>query len=114
MGLARTILAVVIALSVAVLPAAAGCITVAKSAPQTMQSAMPDDCDHHGSSPVHGSKAMDDCASMGLCPAKCFNYAGTALPHVIVALTGSALQPVAAGDLVVSQIGSPPFRPPRV
>jgi hypothetical protein len=114
MGLARTILAVVIALSIAALPAAAGCITVVKSAPQTLQSAMPDDCDHHGSSPAHGSKTMDDCASMGLCAAKCFNYAGLTLPHVMLGPTGSALQPVANGDLVVSQIGSPPFRPPRV
>jgi len=114
MGFARTILALVIALSVAALPAAAGCITVVKSAPQTLQSAMPGDCVHHGSPPVHDSKAMDDCASMGLCAAKCFNYTGTVLPHVMLAPTGSALQPVATGDLVVSQIGSPPFRPPRV
>jgi len=114
MGLARTILAIVIALSVAALPAAAGCISVAKSAPQTLQSAMSDDCDHHGSSPAHGSKAMDDCGSMGLCAAKCFNYAGTVLPHVMAVPTGSALQPVANGDIVVLQIGSPPFRPPRV
>jgi hypothetical protein len=114
MGLARTILAIVIALSVAALPATAGCISVAKSAPQTVQSAMPDDCDHHGSPPAHGSKGMDDCASMGLCAIKCFNYAGTVLPHVVLAPTRSAPQPVAASDLVVSQIGSPPFRPPRV
>jgi len=114
MALARTILAIVIALSVAALPATVGCVSVAKSSPQTVQSAMPDDCDHHGSSPAHGSKAMDDCASMGLCAIKCFNYAGTVLPFLMFAPTRSAPQPVATGDLVVSLIGSLPFRPPRV
>jgi hypothetical protein len=113
MGFARTILAILIAISVVVLPAAGG-VSIAKSAPQTAPSTVSDECDHHASSPADGSKAMDDCTCMGLCAAKCFSYAGVALPYAVLTPTRSKLEPVVADHLVVSQIGSPPFRPPRV
>jgi hypothetical protein len=118
-SIVRTILAVVISVSVAVMPAAAGAMPVAKSSPNGISelapfATMPDDCQHHASPGHHGSKAADDCASMAACAVKCFNYAGTDLPGIALVPTASRLQPVAAGGVVASKIGSPPFRPPRV
>jgi hypothetical protein len=115
----RTILAVVVAVSVAVLPATAGTLPVAKASESqatevALSAAMPVDCDHHAPARDRGSKAADDCAAMAACAASCFNYAGTVVPEVALVPTASRLQPVAATDLVVSKIGTPPFRPPRV
>lgn len=117
MSIARTILAAVISVSVAVMPAAAGAIPVAKpiqNGVSEVAPSMPDDCDHHASPAHRGSKAVDDCASMAACAAKCFNYTGTVLPSIALAPTASRVQPVAAAGFVVSKIDSPPFRPPRV
>jgi hypothetical protein len=118
-SIVRTILAAVISVSVAVMPAAAGAMSVAKSIQNGVSdvapsATMPDDCDHHASPAHRGSKAPDDCASMAACAAKCFNYTGTVLPSIALAPTASRLQPMAAAGFVVSKIDSPPFRPPRV
>ena len=118
-SIVRTILAAVISVSVAVMPAAAGAVPVARSIQNGISevapsAAMPDDCDHHPAPGHRGSKAADDCASMAACAAKCFNYTGTVLPSIALAPTASRLQPVAAARFVVSKIDSPPFRPPRV
>jgi hypothetical protein len=115
----RTILAVVVAVSVAVLPATAGALPAAKASETSvvevaLSAAMPVDCDHHAPARDRGSRAADDCATMAACAASCFNYAGTVVPGVAPVPTASRLQPVVATALVVSKIGSPPFRPPRV
>jgi hypothetical protein len=109
MRLGRTIVALLIAVSVAMLPIAGGAVAAFNaaqfSAPATA---------HHGSPCDETSKAVDDCASIAVCAVKCFNYAGTVLPVVLVVPVGSLLYPVRDGRLLLSQIGSPPFRPPRV
>ncbi|MBX6425549.1 MAG: hypothetical protein IRZ09_06465 [Variibacter sp.] len=125
MGVVRTILVFLIALSVALLPAA-GTVAAAASAHlsatqdltqglQESPAVAPDDC-AHDQAPCcdHGSKTMGDCPSMATCPAKCFNYTGAVLPDLLPTPAGSTLEPMAASDLVVSKTGSPPFRPPRV
>ena len=65
MTFARTILAILIALSVATLPAAAGAIIASKSADMTEMSAMDDmDCCPRQANPC--DKGMTDCGSMAL------------------------------------------------
>ena len=112
MRIARTILALLITLSVALLPAAGGAGLASKSAGTIEMSAMEDmDCCPHKADPCD---RMDGCASMAGCALHCFNFAvgGAQLP--IVALTLADNTPVLQDDNVPSQSGSPPFRPPRV
>jgi hypothetical protein len=113
MRLARTIMAMLVAFSVAALPFAGGAASAEKAAELSSSDVMHDCCDHD--SPCDdASKAVNDCASMAACAAKCFGYAGSALSHVRFVPIRSTLQPVRDSGLVVSQIGNPPFRPPRV
>lgn len=120
----RPILAVLIAISIAVLPASAGLMAAAKGSEPAMSAtapmSMPVDCPHHGigqstgSDHSKGSKTADGCASMIGCAVSCFNYAGTQVPALTLAAASFRIQPVPAADLVVSNRGSPPFRPPRI
>jgi hypothetical protein len=111
MRIGRTIAALLVALSVAMLPFASGA-SVPSSIDILASGSMPDGCDH--GAPDDASKAGDDCASMAACAAKCFNYAGTTASDATVAPIGSNLRPVGDSGLVVSQTRAPPFRPPRV
>ena len=113
MRVGRTILALLVAVSVAVLPLASGTASALKSAEISASETMHDCCDHD--SPCdETSKAVNDCASMAACAAKCFNYAGATLSGLTFAPIGLTVPRVRDGGLVVSQIGKPPFRPPRV
>ena len=118
MRLCRTILALLIALSVATLPAAGSVALAAKAADVSMDShGMPmaepmsmQDCDH-AAMPCH--KATDGCQSMAACALKCFNFSQSNVsilrfPLVVVA---RAFAPAEAPAR--SQPSSPPFRPPR-
>jgi len=112
MCIARTILVFLITLSVALLPVASGTGLASKPADAIEMSAMEDmDCCPHKADPCD---RMDGCASMAGCALHCFNFAvgGAQLP--IVALTRADNTPVLQDDNVPSQLGSPPFRPPRV
>jgi hypothetical protein len=112
MRLGRTIVALLVALSVALLPVAGGAAFAAKSADISASEPLHDGCDR--GVPDDASKAVNDCASMAACAAKCFNYAGTVLSDGTILAIGPTLHPVGDSGLVVSQIGNPPFRPPRV
>jgi hypothetical protein len=98
---------------VAVLPLAGGAAAAVKPAEVAATEPMHDGCDH-GSPGDEASKAVNDCASMAACAVKCFNYAGTVLPDAVIGPVGSNVHLVRDADLVASQIGNPPFRPPRV
>ena len=112
MRLGRTIVALLVALTVAVLPLAGGPAAALDSVEFSAVEPMHNCCDH-GSPCDETSKAVIDCASMAACAVKCFSYAGTVLPNAVVVRLGSSLDPVRDSDLVASQIGNPPFRPPR-
>ncbi len=106
-----------IAVSVAVMPATAGIMPTAKASQTAVahdMAGMPADCEHHAPARDSGQKSADNCASMAACAASCFNYAGTVVPAVAPAPTASRPQPIAAAGQLVSRIGSPPFRPPRI
>jgi hypothetical protein len=110
----RTIFAVLVGLSVATLPAAVGLASVAPSAAATEVSAS--DCDHHHHTAPSDKtqKTADDCGCMAACALKCFNFTATGVSGVVFSTTASAaLKLVRTRSHVVSQMGSPPFRPPR-
>jgi hypothetical protein len=127
MSTGRRILVFLLAVALAMLPAAghAGFAAVAADPAMTDTSAM-----HHGSAMHHHDVAMDDMADC--CPHKrhdshkevddCATMAGCILCVGFLAPMDSALiYPVLptglavsfAGTPLPSQIGSPPFRPPR-
>ena len=112
MNIGRTILALLIALSVAMLPAAGGA-GVKSPAPAGM-SVMEDmpDCCPHKADPCE--KAMDDCAAMATCALKCFSFAATASSIIVFPSTLASMMTPFAANPFASQTGSPPFRPPRV
>jgi hypothetical protein len=127
MSTGRRILVFLLAVALAMLPAAghAGYVAAAAAPAMTDTSAM-----HHGSEMHHHDVAMDDMADC--CPHKhdgshkavddCASMAGCTLCVGFLAPTDSALiSPVLPTGAAVSfastplhsQIGSPPFRPPR-
>ena len=112
MNLGRTILALLIALSVAMLPAAAGAGVGLKSADMTDMSAMGDDCCPPNADPC--DKAMGDCSSMAACALKCFSFSGSLYSIVAFPSIPASLSPPFESNSFRSQTSSPPFRPPRV
>src|SRR6266508_4638622 len=113
MRVGRTIIALLVAVSVAMVPLAGTAAAGLKSA-EISASQVEHDCCDHGAPCSDTSKAMDDCASTAAYAAKCFNYIATVPAEFTVASLGPALQPMCGDNLVVSQIGNPPFRPARV
>jgi hypothetical protein len=111
MNLGRTILALLIALSVAMLPAAAGAGVGLKSADMTDMSAMGHDCCPPKADPC--DKAMGDCSSMAACALKCFGFSAALFSTVVFRSILPSVAPQFESHLFRSQIGSPPFRPPR-
>jgi hypothetical protein len=118
MSIGRTILALLVALSVAMLPAAASAGVSAKSPHQadmstTEDMSMPEDmhdccpptnpCDH----------AMDNCGSMATCALKCFSFAGTSFSIVVFPSTFARMIAPLERNPFSLQLGTPPFRPPR-
>jgi hypothetical protein len=116
MRISRTIVAVLVALAVATLPTATGFASGATTAMEISASPAMPDCDHHHHNAPGGKtqKSMDDCASLAGCALKCFNFTGTILAGIAYSSSASAaLKPVHASNIFASQMGSPPFRPPR-
>jgi hypothetical protein len=113
MHIAKMILVILVGVSVAVLPAAAGFAGAPQAA--AMSVSMPD-CDHHMHTPDGKTQKSDsDCMSMAACVFHCFSVTGVATAAVsLVPAVGTALQPLRASDRLSPQTGSLPFRPPRV
>jgi hypothetical protein len=118
MRFARTILVMLITLSVAMLPAAGIAAFKPQSPAMDMQG-----MEVSASGPMHhccpgeaspSDKAMDDCGSMAACALKCFSYAGGVWFPLGYFVKLAELVPPWQSDAVHSQIGNPPFRPPRV
>jgi hypothetical protein len=115
MRLFRTILVILVSLSVAVLPAAVGFGASASQATTSVSVAMPD-CDHHMHMPSGKTEQSDsDCISIVGCVFHCFSVTGaTATAVAFAPVVAATLQPLRADDRLSPQIGSLPFRPPRV
>jgi len=116
MHLGRTILILFLALSVAVLPTAAGAAAsaAAKSADMSNMSSSMDEMDCCPHKNPSSEKATDGCcSSMATCPMNCFGIAGTSSLIIFPLLAGD-LPFFLASNTLHSQTGSPPFRPPRI
>ena len=124
MTLVRTILALLIAMSVAILPAAGAAPFKLKSQDATEMSAsepmydepMHDEPMHDCCPPAANpcDRAMDDCGTMATCALKCFSYSTGASSPLSFPLTLASVMPLFESSDFHSQTGSPPFRPPRV
>jgi hypothetical protein len=109
MSIIRTFFAVLIALSVAALPAVGGGAFASPSQDAAMASM--DDCPHHQRAP--SDKAMDDCCAMAACALKCFNFSGFAVSDLVYPSRVATIEPPLVSEALRSHTGSPPFRPPR-
>ena len=116
MGVGRTILTMILAFSVAILPAVGGAVTVAKAVESSFAVSAQDCCEHHGTpcDQGQGHGTMDDCASTAACATHCFNFAGASAWDVPYAPVETGLVTSFAGPAVVSHSDPPPFPPPRV
>jgi hypothetical protein len=114
MCIGRTILALLIALSVAFLPAAGVAGGSVKSPESADMSAMEDmhDCCPPQANPC--DKAMDCCGTMAGCALKCFSFAATASSIIVFPSISATMTASLVSHSFPSQMGSPPFRPPRV
>jgi len=112
----QTILAIVLALSVAMLPATIGFAASATAATEmSVTQAMPD-CEHnHHNAPADKTqKSADHGACMAACAAICFGFSAFDVTDIAYsAPVRVALKPLRASTALSSLMGSPPFRPPR-
>ena len=120
MSTGRTILALLVSLSVAMLPVAAGAGVSSKSPDQADMSMTEDmsvtedmrDCCPPKANPC--DHAMDDCGSMATCVLKCFSFAGTSYSIIVFPATFAKMIAPLEHNPFSSQTSAPPFRPPRV
>jgi hypothetical protein len=126
MSIGRTTLALLVSLSVAMLPGAAG-VGASSKAPDRAGSSMTEDLsmaepmsmteDMHDCCPPVANPcdhAMDKCGTMATCALKCFSFAGTSSSIVVfTAIFAKMIGPLEHHPFS-SQTGAPPFRPPRV
>ena len=120
MRLARTTIAFVIALSMAMLPAA-GSAAVAKShetavSTETaisaeMSAAMHACCPDHAKPCDQGG---NQCQSMASCAHQCFGISNVAVSQLTYPLVSVNVLPARTDQAVPLHAASPPFRPPRV
>jgi hypothetical protein len=107
MNMNRAIIAIVVALSVAMLPVTAGFAAASTSA----GAAKIDCCHDHG---MPCNKAMDDGQATASCALNCFNYVGPNFSGLELVPAVAKAKPLLASRLVRSRTASPPFHPPRV
>jgi hypothetical protein len=115
MRIGRTIFTALVALSVATLPSAIGFAAGSKTMEVAVSETMPD-CDHHHHNAPGGKtqKSVDDGACMAACALNCFNVMAAAFSAIAFSPPASAaLKPARTSSNISSQMGSPPFRPPR-
>jgi hypothetical protein len=114
MSIGRTILALLIALSVAMLPAAGSAGVSSKSPAPTDVSMMDEmhDCCPPEANPCN--HAMDNCGSMATCALKCFSFAGTSSSVIVFPAAFAKMIAPLEHNPFSSQTRAPPFRPPRV
>jgi hypothetical protein len=115
----RTIMAVLLAVAVAAMPAAAGAMAAAgtrQDASVAMAHAgdMPADCVHHQAPADRGSNGPDHGAAMAACADHCFTYVGTVAPGLAMTAPPSHLEPLASVGRIATNLAAPPFRPPRI
>jgi hypothetical protein len=118
MAVVRTIFALLLAVSVAMLPAAgafafkAEVQAAAEMSAQMSADGMTHDCCPPAVNPC--DKAGDGCASMAACALPCCVYPAAVAAPLVYPTMFADLMPLLRSKVLSSQLGSPPFRPPRV
>jgi hypothetical protein len=110
MSICRTILALLIAVSVAIMPAAGGAGLSVKSTDGEMSSMGDMDCCPKKTNPCD----QGGCLLMANCVLKCFSTANFATVPISYAVMLADQMPLPRASALYSHLGSPPFRPPRV
>ena len=121
----RTIVVLIVALAVAVLPFVGGAMRVAKAmegpAMPAAMAAADQPCEHAAHSRDHAAQPCDqdrhdadDCGSTAACAAKCFNFAGLTPCDISYAPAGTMPVATSAPAAFVSHTDPPPFPPPRI
>jgi hypothetical protein len=115
MRIGRAIFAVLIGLSVAMLPATIGIAAGVATATEISASQTMPDCDHHHNAPASQPyKAINGGTCIAGCALSCFGFTATEYSGIsFSSQVSAALKPVGASSNISSQMGSPPFRPPR-
>jgi len=114
-SIGRAIFAVLIGLSVAILPATIGFAAGVTTATEMSAAEATPDCAHHHNAPSGDTQKMaDDSACMAGCALSCFNFVAPSFAGIaLTSPVGGTLRPVRMTSGVPSSMGSPPFRPPR-
>jgi hypothetical protein len=113
MHIGRTILILLIALSVAMLPTGSGAAIGVKTVDMSHMSSLEHMHDCCPDKKLPSRKTIDDCCSSMACPMYCSSFVGASSSIVYPLLLGSETMSLVS-DPVHSQKGSPPFRPPRI
>jgi hypothetical protein len=126
MNIARTILSLLVAFAVAMLPIAGNAALPEKSMDMSAMSAshvvsgsgdmsasedMSDCCPHDS---IPSDKSMNDCGCMATCVLSGFGFWTPSSSFALFLLPLSRFAPLPASTPFHSETGSPPFRPPRV
>jgi hypothetical protein len=113
MRIGRTILAFLVALSLAMMPMA-GAFAVPSDEPtasEVVVASAHDCCDHESMPADH---VMKDCQAAAGCTAKCFNFYALVFSGVAVPPPSGGTESRFVSNPFHSETASPPFRPPRV
>ena len=111
MNIGRTIVVVLVALSVALLPVAGGSV-LALSLEKSLQTNMLDCCPH--GKPCE-KKPGNGCGSMAGCALTCFDFSGTMVSGIVARPVPAAdIEPVLISLSVHLNPTAPPLPPPRV
>jgi len=99
----RAILAVVLAFSIAMLPAIGGAAVASQSSVSSTSVS-------NGQDGMPCNQSMDDCKSSAGCALKCFNFSDAIVPELLP--PRSDPEPSFVPKALRSHASSPPFRPP--
>jgi len=108
----RTILALLICVSVAMLPVAGGIAAPADASSISEVVISAHDCCDHDGMPV--DNVIKDCQAAAGCASKCFSVCGVVFSSAIIHPPVTGAEPFFVTKNFRSQTGIPPFRPPRV
>jgi len=111
----RGVFAILIGLSVAILPATIGFAAGVTTAIKMSAAGATPDCNHHHNAPSGDTqKTADDSACMAGCALNGFNFVAPSFAGIaLTSSVASTLGPVRMTSGAPSRMGSPPFRPPR-
>jgi hypothetical protein len=114
MSFARTVIAAVVALSVALLPVAGGAAFKPASAATIDMSASMSDADPMDDCCPPATSPCADCGSMAVCALKCFSFTSGSVSPVVYPLNLALIMVPLESAAFRSQTHPPPFRPPRI